>query len=210
MDQLLAKLSEQWAVISGAPFPFVLAVAIVGGAIWVAVNWSYGTILASKNAELELADRQLADYKTKLSGATPDEAARRIAELERKVAAVGPRQLSPDQRQSFARAVALPAGTNYSLLINIDMLCNDCAGLAEQFQQALAAVPGWNVAVGRFAGGGAPLTGLVVAVSDTQNKPLEAVILANALMQAGQQPSWVSQPPPRGGPSTVLVIRPAN
>src|SRR5581483_9735094 len=111
MDQFLTKLAEQAAVIRAAPYPFILAVAIVAGMIWFVVNWAYSAVLASKNAQIELADRQIADNKQKVGGATPEEAAKRIAELERRVAAMGgPRSLTPEQRQLFSAAASLPAG----------------------------------------------------------------------------------------------------
>lgn len=78
----LVKLLEQWAVVMAAPLPFAIAVVIAGGLIWLAVGWSYSGVLASKNAQIELQDRQLADFRQKLNGATPDQARAKIEALE--------------------------------------------------------------------------------------------------------------------------------
>ena len=64
-------------------FFVILFLAI--GVIWVVVNWSYSAVLASKNGQIELQDRQLADYRDKLKGATPEEAKAKIDALEEKV-----------------------------------------------------------------------------------------------------------------------------
>ena len=55
------------------------------GAVWVAFSWAYGGVLASKNGQIELQDRQLADYPDKLTGATPEEAKAKIDAREDKV-----------------------------------------------------------------------------------------------------------------------------
>jgi hypothetical protein len=78
----LVKLLEQWAVVTAAPIPFAKAVAIAGGLIWLAVGWSYSSILSGKSAQIELQDRQLADYREKLKGATPEQAKDKIDALE--------------------------------------------------------------------------------------------------------------------------------
>ena len=70
------KLVEQAAAVKAAPYPFLLAVLVVAGGIWLAVNWWYSSILASKNAELEWADRKLADYKEKQGTVTPSASAK--------------------------------------------------------------------------------------------------------------------------------------
>jgi hypothetical protein len=43
---------------------FFVIVVLIAGAIWIVVNWSYSGVLASKNGQIELQDRQLADYRT--------------------------------------------------------------------------------------------------------------------------------------------------
>jgi hypothetical protein len=104
----LIKLLEQWAVVTAAPIPFAVAVAIAAGLIWLAVGWSYSAVLSSKNAQIELQDRQLADYKQKLDGATPDQARAKIEALERTVKmTVGARWEPLDKSQISTLAAKL-------------------------------------------------------------------------------------------------------
>ena len=85
MPQWMQDLTEGWPMIrANLPTFFVILVLIVG-AVWVAFNWSYGAVLATKNGQIELQDRQLADYRDKLKGATPDQAKAKIDSLERTV-----------------------------------------------------------------------------------------------------------------------------
>jgi hypothetical protein len=63
LEPLQSYLLEQWRVIANAPIPFIMAVAVSALFIWWAVSWWYGARLEHKNAQIELQDRQLADYK---------------------------------------------------------------------------------------------------------------------------------------------------
>ncbi len=67
VDEFFSKFADEMAVIKATPRPFILAVALVIGAVWFIVNYTYSAVITSKNAQLELADRQIADYKLKLS-----------------------------------------------------------------------------------------------------------------------------------------------
>lgn len=84
----LVKLLEQWAVVTAAPIPFVIAIAIASGIIWLAVGWSYSSVLSGKTAQIELQDRQLADYREKLKGATPEQAKDKIESLEHTIKSI--------------------------------------------------------------------------------------------------------------------------
>jgi hypothetical protein len=83
MPDWIAKLLEQWAVVTAAPIPF--AIAIVGGAavIWLAIGLAYRGVL-SKNAQIDFQD--LSAHLDKLTGAPPEEAKAKIDDLERMVA----------------------------------------------------------------------------------------------------------------------------
>jgi hypothetical protein len=78
MPQWMQDLTAGWPMIrANLPTFFVILVLMVG-AVWVAFSWAYGGVLASKNGQIELQDRQLADYRDKLKGATPEEAKAKI------------------------------------------------------------------------------------------------------------------------------------
>lgn len=76
-------LGGEWGVISQAPVIFFVALAILATAIWFALHWQFG-------ARLTLRDDAIADYRRKLDGATPDEAADRIARLEKRLNSLTP------------------------------------------------------------------------------------------------------------------------
>jgi hypothetical protein len=67
------------------PKTFALVIAVIIAIVWLIANYSYSTVLSNKNSQIELQDRQLADYKQKLDGATPDQAKAKIEGLERAV-----------------------------------------------------------------------------------------------------------------------------
>src|ERR1700733_5100966 len=82
MPQWMQDLFAGWPMIrANLPTFFVILVLIIGG-IWWLMDWRYGSIVASKAGQIELQDRQLADYKQKLDGASPDQAKAKIEALE--------------------------------------------------------------------------------------------------------------------------------
>jgi hypothetical protein len=82
MPQWMQDLTAGWPMIRANLPTFLVILVLITGAIWVVFNWSYGAILASKNSQIELQDRQLADYRQKLDGASPDQAKAKIEALE--------------------------------------------------------------------------------------------------------------------------------
>jgi hypothetical protein len=82
MPQWMQDLTSGWPMIrANLPAFFVILVLIIG-AVWWVLDWRYSGILASKNGQIELQDRQLADYRQKLDGASPDQAKAKIEALE--------------------------------------------------------------------------------------------------------------------------------
>jgi len=65
---------------------------------WVILSFWYSGRLASKEAEIRLQDRQLADYREKLHVASPAEA-KAIEALEQWLRRFEPRQLTDDQKK---------------------------------------------------------------------------------------------------------------
>uniref|UniRef100_Q07RD6 Uncharacterized protein n=1 Tax=Rhodopseudomonas palustris (strain BisA53) TaxID=316055 RepID=Q07RD6_RHOP5 len=72
------KILAQLAVVGSAPIPFVVALLIVGGLIWWAIDWRYSAVLTHRDAEIS-------EFKAKLSGATPEQARDKIELLERTI-----------------------------------------------------------------------------------------------------------------------------
>jgi hypothetical protein len=140
----LVKLLEQWAVVTAAPIPFAIAVVVAAGLIWLAVGWSYSGVLASKNGQIELQDRQLADYKQKLDGASPDQAKAKIDALERRVRVTVGKEWEPLTR---AEKVALTSRLKDIQKTRIQIMYENALGkeLAESFLEAFKAAD-WNEA----------------------------------------------------------------
>jgi len=85
MPQWMEGLIAGWPMIAANVPTFVVIVALIAGSLWAAFNWSYGRVIATKDGQIELQDRQLADYRKQLEGATPDQARAKIEEPEDQV-----------------------------------------------------------------------------------------------------------------------------
>ena len=87
MADWTVKLLEQWAVVTAAPIPFAAAAVIC-----LVVGWSYRGVL-SKNAQIELQDRRLSDYRDKLKGSV-------VSDRTEKFGAHPVRIITPRSRRS--------------------------------------------------------------------------------------------------------------
>jgi len=76
LDQIVKYILGEWQVIAKAPMSFMAAVLAAGAIVWVAMSWGYGR-------EMSLLSQQVADYKDKLSGSSPDQAKAKIDALEK-------------------------------------------------------------------------------------------------------------------------------
>ncbi len=145
------EVLEQCAVIANAPIPFAVLVIVVAGLIWAATNWSYSSVLASKNAQIELQDRQLADYKQKLGGATPEEAKAKIDALEKTIhLTIGSRwqPLTQTESDRLTAAVA-PLPKRRIQVMYANQLGKDLAqSIADAFTKA-----GWTEVIFSEGGG---------------------------------------------------------
>ena len=115
MDQVVALLKDNWAVIQPAIWQFITLALL---ALGVGVAWGrngVATQVANKQGQLDLANDRIADYERKLSGASPDEAAKQFAELRaelKALKAIQPWTFSEAQLAAIADKVApgKPAG----------------------------------------------------------------------------------------------------
>lgn len=76
VDAFLKYLEGEWKVIGQAPLTFLIVLTILGGIIWFVAKRAAALQVANLRSSLELSDRQIAYYKDKLAGASPDEAAK--------------------------------------------------------------------------------------------------------------------------------------
>lgn len=85
----------------------MLVVALTVG--WVAGRFAFGERLETLNSRIASRDEKIAEYLSKLSGASPDEAATRIAALEQSVAALQPAVFTKTQVESLIAALSSKA-----------------------------------------------------------------------------------------------------
>ena len=141
MVEFLAYLGKEGAVIAEAPIVFLTALALAGGFVWLALRWQYSVRLAHR-------DDAIADYKRKLDGASPDEAARRIAELEKRLE--DPRLLTPDQEAKLRDALD---GAEGDIIISRESSSVEVNGIWKQLR-ALFHSAGFNIQAYKISDGG--------------------------------------------------------
>jgi hypothetical protein len=108
MGSFIQHVLRELKVIRGAPIAFFGAIAVLAVGIWLAMNWGYGRVIDNRDAEISYIRTQRDDYKDKLSGASPDQAAQRIAALEAKVKDIEPkpqRHLTDEQKAKLIAAL---------------------------------------------------------------------------------------------------------
>lgn len=188
-----------------APIPYIVALAIVAGIIWAIVNWSYSAVLASKDAEIQLLERQRDDYKDKLGGATPDEAKARIDRLEAQVKAISPRRLSDDQKTRLASALRRLPG---NIEIAQDMAAPDARPFAGDLIVAFQSA-GWQVQTPAVLGpGNPPPHGIGLIVSDPSSLTAHQALIVEGLNAAGVQFDLQRGPPALQLPNIAGVTFP--
>jgi acyl-CoA synthetase (AMP-forming)/AMP-acid ligase II len=94
MPQWLQEVVNGWPMIWANIPTFIAILVVMLVAVWIALNYLYGQQIASKDAQIQLLDRQVADYKDKLHGASPDQAKARIDALEKRLGQFEPRRLT--------------------------------------------------------------------------------------------------------------------
>jgi hypothetical protein len=211
MPQWLQNLIDGWPMIRANLPTFSVILVLMVGAIWIVTNWSYSTVLASKSSQIELQDRQLADYREKLQGATPDQAKARIDELEnrlKRVEQAGPRSLTAEQKRTLIENIRVPAGSAYSVNIMHEGGCPDCPVYAAAFERLLRDA-GWRITNGMVMGPAQrPISGLALTVPDAADLSAEAAALKRGLTAANIEFEILpgGAPVPTIPPTQLLIV----
>ncbi len=159
---------------------FAVILVLMIGAFWFMFSRGYGIIIASKNSQIELQDRQLADYEQKLDGASPDQAKARIDALEARLASVEPRRLTMPQRAGLIARLAPPAGEFRGISIASEA-SGDSPQLGADFAYVFRAAGGWNITEANVMGlGNRPPSGIAIQIPDPNNPSHAAKIVMNA------------------------------
>ena len=183
MSGFTSTITKNWAVIREAPEAFFALVVVAFVICWLIVRHLKANQIGNLESRLSLRDDEIADYKRKLEGASPDEAAARIATLEATVEKLGPRKLSLAQRQAMLPFLQPYGGCDIGIIV--DATSADVAhfktGLVGAFQEA-----GWNVVTSMAMGGSDHAkSGLALMVPDLELLTGAQQAVANALEAAG-------------------------
>jgi hypothetical protein len=71
VSDFIETIRKEWATIRGAPWSFLTAIVVVGGALWIFMELIHSGEISGKDATIEAQKAQIESYKDKLSGATP-------------------------------------------------------------------------------------------------------------------------------------------
>jgi hypothetical protein len=163
MEALIKYFVGEGRMILQAPATFAIGLVILGGIIWGAMNWTYSSQINNLQSRLSLRDDQITDYKTKLEGATPDEAKKRLAALELQVKALSPRRLTEEQKAKIIQSLNGVSGT---IQIAQDMGAPDAKAYTGDLALAFQAA-GWAVSLPAVLGpGNPPPTGVGLRVTN--------------------------------------------
>jgi hypothetical protein len=188
MSDIWEKLRTEWEVIRGAPWSFISVVGVIGAAIWFFLATVNQGTISAKDATIQTLSTQVAAYKDKLNGATPDEAKAMIDSLEKKlnekIAKLEPRHLTKEQRDIISGIISGHVNSNYALVVASDMSCADCKRYANEFISLLPK-SNWEISTPSvLAASAASTKGIAVLTPDPTNPLPEADILIKAFSAA--------------------------
>ncbi len=169
-------------MISGAPWSLSGIGVVIVSCTWLFVNYINSATISAKDATIETLRTERDDYKTKLSGATPDEAKARITALEAKIKDIEPRAILKDQKIILNTLISgLPNSASREVWIAYYDRCIDCSAYAVDFMH-LFPIPPWSVNM--ITMGKSPLAspkGLALLVPDVTHLTVEANTIVTAL-----------------------------
>lgn len=198
-EDILHWIEANWSVITQAPWVFVGWTVLIAGAFWILLDYLKANQFSDLEGRLKLRDDEIADYKRKLGGATPDEAKARIDALEAQITKLQPRRLSLQQEATIVQALAETTGT-LSVLQHVGPA--DSAKFADDIGRAFQKA-GWQV-----QGSAVMMGGLTVGLQFTPHEiSAAAQAAANALRAASLdfQSEGVHIPGIVGLTATILV-----
>lgn len=144
MDSIVKYILPELNVIRQAPVSFLLCLACLAVIIWRLISWRYSSVIGSYEARNKLQADQIADYKNKLSGASPDEAKARLDALDATVAKLASRSLSNEQSARLAQQLSRdPGRANITLSLSAPNAKLLHANLERCFREAGYVIRTW-------------------------------------------------------------------
>jgi hypothetical protein len=162
--------------------------------------------LSQKEATIQTLEEQIRGYKDKLNGATPEEAQKKIADLETRLARVEPRKLSEDQRRAIYDVLSQKPDSQ--ILLSSDMSCADCGAFTADFRGVLDSARWGTVPSSVLGAANASPKGIAVETLNPSRPSPEAESLMRALGQAKIPYDLRARAPDPSGalPATGLLI----
>ena len=191
MPGWIDELRREAKAVASAPLLFAGIVLAALVAIWGALYWSYRATLSSKERHIAALEHRVAEYRESVSGATPDDARRRIEALEIELKTLRlrlhPRRLTAAQRSAILDHSRLPGRARpHAVTVVYEADCSDCKPFAADLASALDASEGWHASIEVLAPPiERPRYGLGIRVPDPLRPSPEAVLLQEALRSAG-------------------------
>jgi len=88
MPEWFDGVAQEWSLVGADPMSFATVLVVVIIAVWAILHWFYRRMLSTKDIQIEVLQSRLADYRNVLEGASPREAAYKIAQLKGKLEAI--------------------------------------------------------------------------------------------------------------------------
>jgi hypothetical protein len=214
-------LANEGRVIREAPGSFTIACVSALLISWFVVSQLYSlrsknkdSLIETRDATIKYDEALLANYREKLKGASPEEAAgqiqklnQEISSLKREMADVSKKQrsqeladvdknkrsqsgrrLSDEEKRKFANAARLFKNVSPVIEIAYDGNCIDCNRYSTDFVDLLSNIPGWRVSGnGMMVGIRAPSNGILVRVENKRNLSAAARAIIGSLNTASIQ-----------------------
>ncbi len=189
MESLTKNIEQIWIAFKQAPIAFIAAILIASFVIWNIIDFRFSAKLEALEARNKLQLDQLEAYKSKLSGASPDEAKARIDKLEsqtkqllEQVGTLIPRHITPEQIAKLKSSLGSSSG-------RVDIEYDAAVADARRVQAELAncfSFAGWTVITPMVMGPStSPPSGIAVFVNNVSQMTERENLVVNAFRNAG-------------------------
>lgn len=201
MGELIKYLTTEAAAIKSAPVTFLVGALVIAVSAYLVASWYFSGQIETLRSRLQLRDDEIARFKNELNAASPEDAKKRMATLEKKLADLTPRHLSDQQRISLVSSLRQSTG---QIAIMEDGGTLDAQAFADDFHKAFQSA-GWKTTRGSSLGmRDPPRSGLGVWVTNTSSLSEREKAVFAALDAAGLTADVLQSPQGFAGP--VLVV----
>ena len=188
IDAAWTHLAAEVSVIAGAPLASLLVVGMAFIVCFYFVKWFHGEKVETLEQRLKLATEQVADYKDKLKGASPENAAKEMAELRAQISRLEPRKLSDEQRRIItAKMESIRQKESVYIHVMHDGTSSDSNGYAVSFYSVFKEFSLWTVRQSTVIGIGGQVSrhGVSIFVENIAAPPTGARLISEALKGCG-------------------------